>query len=282
MNENPPPPPGLTPEQKRVVVILAGLAAVLFVVLVVALLVRDDPDDSIVADATTTTTIPAEETSTTVDLPSSTTAAPTTTTRPTTTTSTTAAPRPVIDGRGAVLAPPSTATRREVSGSSSFCDALADPGWTAECGAFKGRDKAELAWVVERKDGGLRARVFRHGQGRQWSAVLEARDDTGSRFSDVNVRVIDLSGDGTDEAVFGFHQQGTAEVLSVDVVEGPGAVVVHRDSPKGSARLSTGQLDLWEAAGNQYDHLTIRLSQGAWRIVANVKVSPSDVPPSQL
>lgn len=272
--------PRLTPEQKRVVVVLAALTGVLLLALVVALVMRDDPDDSVVIDATTTTTATAiaEETSTTIDLPSSTTAAPTTTTKPTTTT--TAAPKPAIDGRGAVLVAPPTASRREMAGNQ--CASLAESGSTAECGLFTGKGSVEMAWLVEQRDSGRRAFVLRKVQGRQWNVVLEARDDSGARFADVNVRVVDVSGDGAAEAVFGFRRTGTTEVLAVDVVEAPGRVVVHRESPKGSVRLSPGQLDLWEATGSQYDHLTVRFADNAWRIVANVKVSPADVPPSQL
>src|SRR5688572_15455599 len=127
--------------------VLGGLTAVLFVALVVALLVRDDPDDTVVADATTTTTGPTDDTSTTLDLPSSTVAPTTTTGRPTTTTSTTAAPKPVIDGRGAVLGAPSSAARREMAGNE--CGSLAEAGWTAECARFTAKGSVEMAWLVE-------------------------------------------------------------------------------------------------------------------------------------
>ena len=277
---SPPSEPRLTPEQRRVVAVLAGLAALLLVVLLVALIVRDDPDDSIVADATTTTA--AEETTTTVDLRTSTTAAPTTTTAAgAATTTTTAAPKPVVDGRGAVLVAPGSAVRREMT--ANECGTLGDDDWAVECGLFTGKGGVEMAWLVEQKEEAFRAFVLRRAQGRQWNVVLEARDEAAARFADVNVRVADVSGDRAAEAVFGFRLVGGAEVLAVDVVEGPGRVVVHRDSPKGSARVSSGQLDLWEAAaGGRYDHLTIRFVDGAWRIVANVKVAAGDVPPSQL
>lgn len=275
--------PRLTPQQKRVVAVLAGLTGLLLVALLVALAVRDDPDESVVVDATTTTTsstVP-EETTTTVDLPSSTTVAPTTTAKPSsTTTSAPPPPKPVIDGRGAVLTAPPSTMRREMAGND--CATLAEDGWTPECGLFTGKGSTAMAWLVEERAGAYRASVLRRGQGRQWTVVLHARDDDGSRFADVNVRVADVSGDGPAEAVFGFRRKGFDNVLSVDVVEGPGSVVVHRDSIKGSARVTTGQLDLWEASGSQYDHLTIRVADGAWRIVANVKVSPAEVPPSQL
>ena len=271
----------MTQQQKRILVALGALAGVVLVALIVALLVRDDSDENITADDTTTTTV-VEETTTTVDLRSSTTSAPTTTTttaKPSSASTTTTAPKPVIDGRGAVLTA-SSSPRREMTGND--CASLAEAGWTAECGTFTGKGGVEMAWLVEQRAPAFRVYVLRRVQGKQWNVVLEARDDDGSRFADVNVRVVDVSGDNAAEAVFGFRGLGTTAVLSVDVVEGPGKVVVHRDSRQGSARLSPGQVDLWEAAGAQYDHLTIRFTDNAWRIVANVKVPPADVPPSQL
>lgn len=293
----PPPPPSdptpsgtrLDPRQRMVLGVLGGLAAALVVALVIAALLTDDADEAIVTDATTSTTATtvAEDTTSTVEVPTSSTG-PTTTTQPTTTTTTTTTttqpPRPVIDGRGAVLVAPSTATRRELSG--GRCETLAADGWGAECGLFRGKGNAELAWLVESKTVGdddnrtaRRAYVFRRVSSGRYASVLEATDEDGTRFADVNVRVVDVSGDGAAEAVFGFHRP---DVLAVDVVEGPGKVVVHRDARRGSARVSPGQLDVWEAAGSQFDHLTIRYTDNAWRIVANVKESPGQVPPSQL
>lgn len=282
-----PPETRLDPRQRMVLGVLGGLAAALVVALVIATLLVDDADEAVVTDATTSTTSTtvAEDTTTTVELPTSTTG-PTTTTRPTTTTTTTTTqpPRPVIDGRGAVLVAPSTATRREFS--EGRCETLAADGWGAECGLFRGKGNAELAWLVESKTVGddddrtaRRAYVFRRVSSGRYASVLEATDEDGTRFADVNVRVVDVSGDGAAEAVFGFHRP---DVLAVDVVEGPGKVVVHRDARRGSARVSPGQLDVWEAAGSQFDHLTIRYTDNAWRIVANVKESPGQVPPSQL
>lgn len=298
MEPMPPPPPpsdptppetGLDPRQRTVLAVLGGLAAALVVALVIAALLTDDADEAIVTDATTSTTATtvAEDTTSTVEVPTSSTG-PTTTTQPTTTTTTTTTttqpPRPVIDGRGAVLVAPSTATRRELS--EGRCETLAADGWGAECGLFRGKGSVELAWLVESRTVGdedtrtaRRAYVFRRVSSGRYASVLEATDEDGTRFADVNVRVVDVSGDGAAEAVFGFHRP---DVLAVDVVEGPGKVVVHRDARRGSARVSPGQLDVWEAAGSQFDHLTIRYTDNAWRIVANVKESPGQVPPSQL
>lgn len=258
----------------------------LFVVLLVARAVVDDGDEAVVTGTTTTveeTTTSLGSTSTTT---TTTTAKPTTTTTTTTakptTTSTTQTPKPVVDGRGAVLVPPATSSRREMQPQVG-CKSLADPGWTAECGTFTGKGGAELAWLVEEQASARRAYVLRRAQGKQWNVVLEARDDDGTRFAAIVVRVLDLSGDGAAEAAFGFRRQGSGDVLAVDVVEGPGSVVVHRELRQGSARVSPGQLDTWDACcAGQHEHQTIRYTQGAWRIVASVKEPSSSVPPSQL
>lgn len=284
--------PRLTQRQKVILAVVGGLTAALVVALLLAVLLSDDPDESVVSDATTTTSSTvAEETTTTVDLPTSTTAAPTTTTPPTVaTTTSTEAPKPIVDGRGAVLGTASPSGRREMTGND--CRTLAASGSTAECGLFRGKGDVDLAWLVESRTVGgdragttttaRRAYVLRKAADGKWAPVLEARDDDGSRFSSVTARVDDVSGDGAAEATFGFRRRGAANTLSVDVVEGPGNVVVHRDAPGGSARVSGGQLDVWQSAGDRFDHLTIRFVDNAWRIVANVKETAGQVPPSQF
>jgi hypothetical protein len=286
-----PDEPRLTHRQRVILAVVGGLMAALVVALVAAALLSDDADDSVVVGATSSTssTVP-EETTTTVGLPTSTTAATTTTTvAPTTTTSTTQAPKPVVDGRGAILTAAAPSARREMTGTD--CRTLAATGSTAECGAFRGKGNVDLAWLIESRTvsgergttfTARRAFVLRKAADNRWTPVLEARDDDGSRFTAIAARVDDVSGDGAAEVTFGFRQRGAANTLSVDVVEGPGTVVVHRDAPGGSARVSTGQLDLWQAAGDRFDHLTIRFTDNAWRIVANVKETAGQVPPSQL
>lgn len=281
----------LTHRQRVILAVVGGLMAALVVALVAAALLSDDADESVVIDATSSTssTVP-EETTTTVDLPTSTTAAPTTTTSPpTTTTSTTQAPKPVVDGRGAVLGAAATSARREMTGTD--CRTLAPAGSTAECGAFRGKGGIDLVWLVESRTvsgergttvTGRRAYVLRKAADNRWTPVLEARDDDGSRFTAITARVEDVSGDGAAEVAFGFRRRGAGNTLAIDLVEGPGTVVVHHEAPGGSARVSKGQLDVWQSAGDRYDHLTIRFADNAWRIVSNVKETAGQVPPSQL
>ena len=61
--------------------------------------------------------------------------------------------------------------------------------------------------------------------------------------------MVDLSGDSFEEVVVGFRSVANGPLL-LDVVEGTGSVVVHRDlaGPGPSARVSQGQFDTWAAA----------------------------------
>ncbi|MEY2478769.1 MAG: hypothetical protein QOG87_4084 [Actinomycetota bacterium] len=193
---------------------------------------------------------------------------------------------PVVTGQGAVLHAPATAETRLVPVGGG-CEALGDPGWTVTCGTANARGGV-LTWVVETmatNNGSTarRAMVFRRGTGQQWGLVLRAGDDTGGQFAAVRARVEDLSGDGLAEIAFGFTRVGASAVVALDVVEGPGNVVVHRELPRGVARVSSGQLDTWRRTDSaRYAHEVIQFRDGAWRIVASASVSASDVPPSQL
>ena len=121
--------------------------------------------------------------------------------------------------------------------------------------------------------------------------VLQALDDNGQRFTSVQARVDSVEGDGAADIVFGFRNQGSAEVLSLDLVQGRGVVAVHQDLYRGVARTGTGQLDTWSAvlaAGepsccpSAYQHDTVRYTGGAWKLVGEESVASSAVPPSQL
>jgi hypothetical protein len=193
---------------------------------------------------------------------------------------------PVVTGQGAVLHPPASPETRVVPPGAG-CEELGDNGWTVTCGTAGAKDGV-LAWVIETRSiagGGTarRALVLRRASGQQWTVVLRANDDSGSQFVGIKARVEDVSGDGASEIAFGFTRTGLSAVLAVDLVEGPGAVVVHRELPKGSARVSSGQLDTWRRVDStRYVHEVTQHRDGAWRIVGSAVVSASDVPPSQL
>lgn len=297
---------GLTPRQKRVLGVLAALVAALSVLLLVLALVKDDGGDR-VATSVPSTTSSTEGSTTTTSATSTTTAVaippampPTTTPTSTTTTaaspSTTSPPRPVVTGQGAVLSPPAAPSTRTLSPDGG-CESLADPGsWEVRCDTVRVRG-GQLIWLVAERPtaNGTRTRrayVFqRSGPGSQWNLVLEERDDEGTRLAGVNVRAADLSADGSPELAFGFATQGSASVLSVDVVDASATVVAHRDLPKGVVRVSTGQVDTWSAEGgageanccpSSFVHEVIRFVDGAYRVLASERVRPEDVPPSQL
>jgi hypothetical protein len=264
------------------------IGAVLLATLVTLLVVRggDDGDDGQLTAGTSTSSSSSTSTSTSTST-SSTTVAATTTTPSSVATATTApattAVLPVVTGDGAVLRPPQTPDLRSMTGND--CRTLADEDWTAACGTFTAKD-ASLVWLIESMTTtsgrtARRALVLRRSAGSTWSVVLQFHDDAGVRFSSINARVADLSGDGKDEVAFGFHAGDTS--LSVDVVEGPGSVVVHRDLSRGVARVSSGQLDTWRRVDPaRHAHETIQFRDGAWRIVASSVGPSSEVPPSQL
>jgi hypothetical protein len=272
--------------------VLGVLAAIVLATFVTLLVVSGDGDgegDRVAAGTSTTSssstsTSTSSSTTTSSTTPSSTT--PVTTAPPSTTAPPTTVVLPVVTGQGAVLHAPTTAETRVVPPGAG-CEALGDAGWTVTCGTAVARGGV-LAWVVETMatgDGATarRAMVFRRGTGQQWSLVLRAGDETGKQFAAVRARVEDLSGDGAAEIAFGFTRVGASGVLALDVVEGPGNVVVHRELPKGVARVSSGQLDTWRRTDStHYAHEVIQFRDGAWRIVASTTVPAGDVPPSQL
>lgn len=201
---------------------------------------------------------------------------------------------PPVTGAGAVLEAPRSSTTRAMG---AGCASLADPGWTSSsCGTARASG-GDLAWVVSAaaNNKGKRAQVWRRETAAsEWVLALEARDDAGSRFASVAARVVDVSGDGKEDIAFGFRGTGNAAELSIDVVEGRGAgpqVTLHRAALRGSARVPSGQLELWAGTpqGSEpaccpstYDHTTFKVVDGAWRAVARESVAASQVPPSHL
>jgi hypothetical protein len=277
---------------RRQQVVLGALGAAVLLALVSLLLLSADGGDEEVDAAggtTTTTVVPGSSTTTSTTLLVTTTAVVTTTiaaapvvTGPPTTT----AP-PLVTGEGALLRPVAGNEVRTVAPGVG-CEGLADAGWDPQCGVVTAKG-AQLVWLVESRTvpgdaTARRAYVFRRVGNQQWRPVLRARDEAGTRFAAVRTRVEDPSGDGASEIAFGFTMAGNG-ALAVDLVEGPGTVVVHRELALGRARVGRGQLDLWRAltpGGSTYAHEVIRYQAGGWRLVASTTVRGSDVPPSEL
>jgi hypothetical protein len=178
---------------------------------------------------------------------------------------------PTVDGAGALLRPAPVSTAAWAPGQD--CSLLSTAGFTARCGTA-----ANLVWLVEaRKPGtgpGWRGSIFRLTGAGTAEKVLQTSDADGLGLGEVRTSVVDVSGDGVDDIVLAFYRLGAGDVLSVDVVEAPGRVTVHRDYPDGSARATRGQLDGWANAGaitadsTLLAHEAVRFTDGSWRVAA--------------
>jgi hypothetical protein len=293
----------VSPLQKLLAAVLAGLVLSLLVVVGGVAYVRGGGDTTVdLAEApTATSTIPTlddkpppqekdlvEETTTTSTTTTTTTTIPGLVPDTTTTSSTPPTTRvaPLLSASGAVLRPPGAPPTRQLAAGSG-CEGLADPNASeVRCELFRAKG-GDLIWLTQSTREGVlgseRGRsvyVFRRSGSSQWTIVLEMLDPSGSQYRSVNVRLADVSGDGSQDAVFGFRSG--SGLLAVDVVEGPGTVAAHLDALSGSARVSTGQLDIWSGSGASSTHEVIRVVDGAYRVVSSEAVSSSEVPPSQL
>jgi hypothetical protein len=178
---------------------------------------------------------------------------------------------PEVDARGAVLQPSPRPAPTVRWAAGQPCAALGSAAFAVRCGTA-----GDLVWAVESRPPGtgrgVRASVFRPRADGTVQLILQAGDLDGRRFNDVRTSVTDVSGDGVDDIVFAFYRLGSGEVLSVDLVESPGRVTVHRDYSYGSARASRGQLDGWADLGrltpatSLLGHETIRFTGDAWRV----------------
>jgi hypothetical protein len=285
--------------RSRAIVIGLGVTAVVLVVVLIAVALTSGGGHSKVAITSSTigaATTTAPTSTTVVLLPVIPSTAPTSAV-PTTTTSSTVAPTttlpPLVNGSGAVLAAPAATDQRAESGG---CASLADPGWGGvRCGVAHGKP-ATLTWLTESRTGpgsemATRSYVFSPTTATNERVVLEAFDNGGTRFSGVQAKVDTVEGGGFEDIVFGFRNQGTAQILSVDLVQGRGEVTVHQDLYRGVARTAPGRLDAWSAVlaasdpnccPSSYEHETISYSDGGWRVVVAETVAPNAVPPSQL
>jgi hypothetical protein len=178
-----------------------------------------------------------------------------------------------LSPRGAVLAPPPSPRRRPAPPDET-CPALADPGFTARCGIARTKD-GSLIWLIQTRTGGrgFRAQVLRPA-GTELEVALEVVDEDRSRFDDIRASVADVSGDGSDDVSMSFYRKGSRQILSLDLVQSPGVVALHRDYIQGSARATAGQLEGWEAVrdggagGALLSHETITFRDGVWRKTA--------------
>jgi hypothetical protein len=145
----------------------------------------------------------------------------------------------------------------------------------------------DLLWMVESQPVGAatawRAYVLRQVTTSDWDVALAVKDDAGMTFTAIKVAVADVVGDGGQEAVFGFHYQNPANLLSIDVVQPPARVGLHQVYPNGSVNLFTAELGVWFAApgDTDYGHQVLRYLSGTWRIISAQRVPPPP-PPSAV
>ena len=274
---------------------VAGAAAIALVVVLVGVAApgRGTPAARSVTSTTGTQGNGLSISGTTVDLSPVPRGTPTTvttgpvavpTTRPPPTT-TTIAPPTRIGAEGAYLEPPGyTAVR--ISDPSN-CSADADgPQWSTTCGVAHSSG-GDLMWVIESQavPAGMAWRVYalRQRQGDQWVVTADVGDDTGQReWTAVHAAAVDVTGDGRQDLVFGFHVAGASQPLVVEVVSGPAGVNLHRVYvADGSLTFVPGQLDGWwlDDSGEPY-HEELRYLSGAWRVVAQASADGVHPPSS--
>jgi len=179
---------------------------------------------------------------------------------------------PVVDSGRSVLRRPKVTTHKNWADGDD-CAALADAGFIARCGTA-----GALVWLVQSRPPGrgpgFEAQVFRRSGTDRVDVVLEAVDRAGVEFGDVRTTVADVAGADGKNVIFAFYRLGPGEILSIDVVDAPGVVGVHRDYPYGSARATAGRLDGWASAGRATEktttlvHEVIARQDQQWHIVA--------------
>jgi hypothetical protein len=209
-------------------------------------------------------------------------AVPTTVPPPTTTT---VAPPTTLGTAGAYLLPLAQPLTR--TGDPANCATFADPGWSARCGLVRASG-GDLVWLIESAPApagtAFRVLTLRHLNGQLWSVALAADDEGALReWVSVGAAVADVTGDGYEDAVFGFHGPPPANWLVVEVVSRTGQVNLHRLYLfSGSLTYVTGQLDGWwlDSTGAPF-HEELRFLSGAWRIVAQASADGAH-PPSAV
>jgi hypothetical protein len=200
----------------------------------------------------------------------------------------------VVTGAGSTLTPPGAPTTKAISASQSpNCYALADAGFNDQ-GCVKitsllgtavaivevqGSNERDLVYTVAAATAHLALRSTR---------VLPTSPNASGNYNPAATEVSssDLANDNTTKAVFYApisSSSGTNSAFtSVDVVEGDGKVVLHRNLAGGVARKAFGGgLETWTpAAASQATHDTFQYRQGAWRLTASAAVSSDAIPDS--
>jgi hypothetical protein len=231
--------------------------------------------------------------------PGPTAAGPTAVVPPVVVTPSVAEEQPAIGTVGQILA---EGDRPVVAGAAgSPCLSLVTPGSLGECGEVL-VSGGRVVWIVERTattagTNALRARVLTFvPDAGGWVEWLLAEDPAGDRWSDVNVLMTDLTGDGVAELAVGFRGLDELQTLEYDIVgyaeSGLPAVLAHPDpAPRGVVVVSSGQVQEYGAQypNNEpaccppsYLHRTIAFDGGFFRAASTETVPPNAVPASLL
>jgi len=233
-----------------------GLGVVALVVVVVAAFligraVSSGDGKEVATGATTTST--AAVTTTLGGEPTATTGGPVTGAPATTAGPAPSDPGTVVTDAGALLEPAPQPTLQSTNGPDSDCTTLGDASWTLDGCAPVAMAGGTWVWLTEyRPSGALKewqAYVLHWSQGKgAWLTDLRLSETMG--IAQVNVRQLDLTGDGKAEMVFGFHRTGSGSILVYDIVSGsasPLAVSASRQLSHGRATVTSGGITDYEA-----------------------------------
>jgi hypothetical protein len=133
-----------------------------------------------------------------------------------------------------------------------------------------------------------------------WDVALTTRPELGEAgplFAAVTARAADITGDGADELLLGYRNEGTGQILDLDVVgtdnDGSPRVLAHDDLYKGSVVFRGGRLVAYTPVYRQRDanccptwiaRNVLRYDDGEFSVdrVERVRTKRADVPRSQL
>ncbi len=296
--------------QRNTLIVLGALVAIVAIVVVVVFALRDDPStpgavptsstfgsgSSTTASKPSTTVVDPNATTTTTVVGGGTTSLPggvTTTVGSSIPGSTsTAASNPIIGTSGAVLLPPKPGDNTAPYNSADGCQSLAEAGYVSLCGVAH-TTGGDLIWVTERASAapnGQRAFLYSVA-GNQATIQLAVLDDSAVNFASIGVRVVDLTGDGADEIVFGFRSLGTGKYLDIDFVGGKATVIGHRSLDHGSVKITNGKFEAWSAlfaptdadcCPSKAEHSAVGFADGSLRLIEVEIVPSAQVPASEL
>ncbi|HEU5001475.1 MAG TPA: hypothetical protein VFW71_01680 [Actinomycetota bacterium] len=180
------------------------------------------------------------------------------------------------------------------------CGALADAGWTAQCGQIETAG-GPVVWVIEAVPAAepvsctnctpKRVYVFVPSGAEQWDLALVASDDIGHAFVYVTATAVALPSGGSD-LVVAARRTGSGAALDVDVVSGR-SIVAHPDTvyDSGYAQLSPGRIDLFgrlespgvaHAGWTYREHDVLDYAGGHWTLQTTTSPTPLPSPTGPL